>query len=47
MEEKKKAVKKKVFKKNYFLHPIGPVGKGTEVTAEHKKCEGFSDKLTE
>ena len=47
-EEKKKApIKKKVFKKNYFLKGFGPVGKGSEVTAEHKNLKGYSDKLTE
>ena len=47
-EEKKAPAKKKVvFKKNYFLKGLGPVGKGTEVTPEHKKLKGYSDKLTE
>jgi hypothetical protein len=47
MAEQKKAAKKKVFKKNYFLNGFGPVGKGTEVNAEHKKSKDYSDKLTE
>ena len=47
-DEKKKApIKKKVFKKNYFLKDIGPVGKGTEVTADHKKSKDFKESLTE
>ncbi len=46
--KKKPAPKKKlVFKKNYFLLGIGSVGKGTEVTPEHKKSSSYSDKLTE
>ena len=48
MEEKKaKPAKKKVFRKNYFLHGFGPVGKGTIVTPEHRNLRDFSDKLTE
>jgi len=37
----------KVFKKNYFLKGLGAVGKGTIVTAEHKKHGSFKDSLTE
>lgn len=44
---KKKAVKTKVFKKNYFLKGFGPVGKGSKVTPEHKKSKDFKDSLTE
>ncbi len=47
MAEQKKAVKKKVFKKNYFLKDVGTVGKGTEVTADHKKSNDFKESLTE
>ena len=50
MEEVKKkapAKKKQVFKKNYFLKGFGPVGKGSEVTNEHKKSPSYSDKLTQ
>lgn len=47
MAEQKKPAKKKVFKKNYFLKGIGHVGKGAEVTAEHKKAPNFSEDLTE
>lgn len=39
--------KDKVFKKNYFLKGLGPVGKGTIVTTEHKKHGSFKDSLTE
>ena len=46
-KEVKKAEKAKVFKKNYFLLGFGPVGKGSPVTPEHKKCKDYSDKLTE
>lgn len=47
MAEKKATPKKKVvFKKNYFLKGFGCVGQGTEVTAEHRKLKGYSDKLT-
>lgn len=48
-EPKKKAPAKKaaakVFKKNYFLKGLGPVGKGTIPTAEQKQHKGYSDKL--
>jgi len=50
MAETKKtprAAKAKVFKKNYFLKGVGPVGKGTTVTPDHKKSKDFSDALTE
>ena len=46
MAETKKA-KAKVFKKNYHLSGIGPIGKGTAVKPEHKKASNYSDKLTE
>lgn len=46
-EQKKAAPKRKVFKKNYFLKGFGPVGKGAEVTADHKKSKDFKDSLTE
>ena len=52
MDEHKKAkpkapAKPKVFRKNYFLNSFGPVGKGTVVTAEHKKSKDYNDSLTE
>ncbi len=37
----------KVFKKNYYLKGLGPVGKGTIVTNEHRKHGSFKDSLTE
>ena len=52
MEETKKApkakpTKAKVFKKNYFLHSFGTVGKGSPVLSHHKKSKDFNDSLTE
>ena len=49
MEEKKKTpkAKAKVFKKNYFLHSFGTVGKGSPVLAHHKNSKDFNDSLTE
>lgn len=46
-EQKKAPAKAKVFKKNYYLIDVGPVGKGTKVTPEHKKSKDFKDSLTE
>ena len=52
MDEPKKAkpkapAKAKVFRKNYYLKGFGCVGKGSVVTAEHKKLKDFKDSLTE
>lgn len=46
-KQKAKPAKKEVFKKNYSLPLVGAVGKGSPVTAEHKKiCKDFGIDIT-